>query len=178
MLTVTPMAGNSYFLSNLIPTITLDSLQAAVSTGLENQFSPGLHVGLRLSDHISAEIGIQQAATELALDPDIGAPIGFDAALWTFGAGGRYRFLPSADVSPFLAVGAGGKTLDVDIIGPDGETDFMWNVGAGALFDTGWVADVRVEVRDYMSEFRDRGAGESLLQHDVWAGLGLEFGIL
>lgn len=176
-LTVTPMAGNTIFLTDLIPTFTIDSLETAVSTGLENQFSPGLRAGVRLSDHLSVEAGFLYAATELALDPEIGSPVGFDADLFFVGAGGRYLILPAADVSPFVAAGAGARHLDDDLT-IDTETDFTWNVGAGALFETGWVADVRVEVRDHMSEFRDDGAEEGRLQHDLWVGVGLEFGLL
>lgn len=175
-LTVTPMAGNLFFTSDLIPSFTVDTLETAVSARLENQFSPGLRAGIRISDYLSAEAGVHFAATELALDPDVGPPVGFNADLWMFGAGVRYRFRPRAAVSPFVAAGAGARHLD-DVLTTDTETDFMWNVGAGALFDTGWVADVRVEVRDYMSDFRDEGAEESLLQHDLWAGVGLEFGV-
>lgn len=176
-LTVSPVAGNTLFLTDLIPAFTIDSLETAVSTGLENQFSPGLRAGVLLSDRLSVEAGFLYAATELALDPDIGPPVGFDADLLVVGAGGRLLILPAADVSPFVAAGAGARHLD-DALTTDAETDFMWNVGAGALFETGWVADLRVEVRDYMSEFRDDGAEEGRLQHDLWAGLGLEFGLL
>lgn len=177
---VTPVAGNMFFVSDLVPTITVttESLETAVSTGLENQFSPGLRAGVRLSDHFDVEAVFHYAASELSLDPEIGTPVGFDADVLFFGGGGRYRLLPSANVSPFLTAGAGGMWINVAILGPDGETDFMWNVGAGALFETGWIADVRFEVRDFMSEFRDEGQEEGKLQHDLWVGVGLEFGVL
>lgn len=172
-LTVTPLGGSAFFPSEIIGAFTLDPVDEPVTTSLENHFAPTVRTGVNLSNHVSAELGLLYAPTEVSFDPTVFA---VEADLLILGAGGRYRFLPSATVSPFLAAGAGLKHLDVALF--EAETDFMWNVGAGVLFDTGWVADVRVEVRDYMSEFRDRGAGESLLQHDVWAGLGLEFGIL
>lgn len=172
--TVTPLGGSVFPASDLIAPITVDTLgvDRQVTLQLENQFAPGLRLGRTLSDHVSVEAGFHFASTEIGFDP---TPLGFDADLLIAGGGGRYRFLPSATVSPFLGAGAGVKHLDLALFAD--ETDLMWNVGGGALFETGWVADVRVEVRDYMSTFGDADDAESNLQHDLWAGVGLEFGV-
>lgn len=173
---VTPTAGNVIFLSDLVPTITVDTLETSVAAGLENQFSSGVRIDVSLSDHLTAEAGFLFAATELALAPETGGSLAFDTDFFVIGAGGRYRFQASATVSPFLGGGLGVRHLGIASVIED-ETDFMWNVGGGALFATGWVADVRVEVRDYMSEFGGEGGTEARLQHDLWAGVGLEFGV-
>ena len=85
-----------------------------------------------------------------------------------YGVGFAYE-LTRGEVRPFLSVGVGGVTFDVS---GRGETDFAFDVGAGARLGFGERVGARVEVADRIVLDHFLGGGT---EHDLQVKAGLTF---
>jgi opacity protein-like surface antigen len=78
----------------------------------------------------------------------------------------------------FVGGGAGVKNYDWFSDSSKAETDFAWNVGGGLSIALSRRLGVRVEGRDYISNFGSRQAGvESATQHDIIVLAGVTFSV-
>lgn len=139
---------------------------------LDNAFGSGLGLGWRLGDRAVVEaVGIF-VPTEISVTGERFS-VAFDIDLTVLGGGLRYKI---GDVrkalQPYVAGGIGAKIYDES--GLETESDFMWNFGGGLAIDTGWIVDVRVDLRDYMSVF-DAIRDSEKLQNDILLNVAASF---
>ena len=78
----------------------------------------------------------------------------------------------------FVGTGAGVKSYDWLSDSSKAETDFTWNVGGGLSIALLRRLALRVEARDYMSNFGSRQSGvDGAMQHDIIIGAGVTFSV-
>lgn len=100
-----------------------------------------------------------------------------DAFQYDLGIEARAAQLSSARITPFIGVGAGGRTYDYRDLEVDSRTNFAGYGALGVDVDAGPLA-VRLEGRDYVSRFQPlTSGGEIKTRNDVavFAALGIRF---
>jgi hypothetical protein len=96
---------------------------------------------------------------------DLGAEL--RAASWL--AGGSWDF------TPFVGLGAGGRTYDYRDLDVDAVTNFAGYGAVGGDFGVGAVA-LRIEVRNYLSRFKPlAGSGDTETRNDIGLAAGLSY---
>jgi hypothetical protein len=96
---------------------------------------------------------------------DVGAEL--RAVSWL--AGGAW------DLTPFVGLGAGGRTYDYRELDVDAATNLAGYGAIGGDVGVGAVA-LRLEVRDYVSRFRPlTGGGDSRTRNDIGLAVGMSY---
>ncbi len=104
--------------------------------------------GIVLGYNITERIGIEGAFNYV--DTDVkSATLNNSVDAYVYRLEGLYHFMADKDVLPYIAVGAGAITIDVDGVGD--ETDFLANYGAGIKFFLTESLAVRAGVRHIIS---------------------------
>lgn len=182
-LTVTPLGANGFLLGDAFDPIPVDGgEEGEVAFSFEDGLGYGLSVAARVSDRLSLEVLGNRLRSSLSASAG-SLRVGFDLAYYGLYGGGLYRLRSATDAArPYLAAGVGARWYDFDAFDST-ERDLAWNVGGGLEVDTGWLADVRLDLRDYMSilsvEETELSSGEEVggdsVQHDVILNVGLAF---
>lgn len=181
-LTVTPLGANGFLVGEAFDPIPVEGGEGEVAFSFEDGLGYGLSAAARVSDRLSLEVLGNRLRS--SLDASTGSlRVGFELAYYGLYGGGLYRLRGATEAArPYLAAGVGAKWYDFDAFGST-ERDLAWNVGGGLEVDTGWLADVRLDLRDYMSvlsvEETALASGEEVggdsFQHDVVLNVGLAF---
>jgi hypothetical protein len=171
-LTAQEIAGTSRgairpFAGAFIPTgDQRDVLEDAVLVGAQASWTVHPNVGL------TASFGWTPSTDKVTPgDPTL------DAFQYDVGVEARAAQLSTARVSPFLGLGAGGRTYSYRDLEVDSKTNFAGYGALGVDVDAGPLS-VRLEGRDYVSRFQPlTGGGEKKTRNDValFAGLGVRF---
>lgn len=183
ILTVTPLGANGFLFGGFSDPIPVGSDGEEVALSFDDGLGYGLSATARMSDRLSLEILGNRLRSEV--DLPLGSVVaGLRFAYYSLYAGGVYRLRDgAADTRPYLAAGVGAKWYDFDSF--EQESNLAWNVGVGLDVTTAWIADVRLDLRDYMSVFSagetELGEGDVIptetFQHDVILNVGLAFGL-
>ena len=155
---------------------------------LENAVLAGAEAAYRLHRNIAlvAAIAWSPSSDRTTWGTGVGVHRGEDVDLYQYDLGveGRLPDLAggaSWTVSPFGALGAGGRTYHYrDVDGVDAQTDLVGYAGAGAdVGPRGGRWGIRVEARDYLSAFKGlRGElPERKARNDVALVAGMTFGL-
>lgn len=161
-----------------------DTLQAEPSTAL----SLGAELDFWFAGTFGVAIQAGYAAPDIVLtfaDPDSGMqdaqPIG---SAKTLHAEALLRWRPrlsgsAALVLPYFGVGVGMRRLDFEEneVGFDDESDMTFVLNLGSQIRLSDALFLRLDVRDLISTFEGGPFEQSDTQHDVYAQIGLGFGL-
>lgn len=136
---------------------TRATLDAAAGFGLHLRFRVTDRLGVEVMGlHVPTEVSVPQASGDLA-----GLSLATFVNLQLAAVGSSYRFgSERSRLRPFATAGAGVKGY-----GLASDADFTWFAGGGVTVETGWIADVRLAGRNYMSVFDNDAADK--LQNDL-----------
>lgn len=114
-------------------------------------------LGIRLNEWLELEGSVSFAPTEFVIEGDAGGLFGGDGEvtladvdIWHYTGSANFHFTDDA-FDPFVTIGAGAATYDVDLSGVDADTKFALTFGGGFNY---WITDnfgIRGDVRDYIT---------------------------
>lgn len=162
-LEVVPVYANAFPIGDLAERTSPEggesqgTLDAAAGFGLHLRFRVTERFGVEVVGlHVPTEISVPQASGDLA-----GLNLATFVDLQLAAVGTTYRFgSDRSRLRPFATAGAGVKGY-----GLASDADPTWFAGGGVTVETGWIADVRLSGRNYMSVFDDAAADK--LQNDL-----------
>lgn len=174
---LSPVAGA------LVPLSTL--IEASEATENEDvDLSEALVYGGNAALHLPGGLGLEiQGLFAPGTETESGDGSSADASYRVLTGGLTYRLAPPGIdrvVDPFVGIGGGVRhfSLDEDETSPGEERpeedDFVATLQLGTYLTLGSLT-LRAEVRDYISSFGLEGTGDSILQNDLAALLGVAF---
>ncbi len=131
---------------------------------LESKPFYGLRVGYDFTKHLGAELVFDHVATKYT-----GATNKINTDVFNYRLEGLYHFMPESNFVPFIAVGAGGQSVNYES-GPQNKSRLAADYGYGIkYFVTDWFA-FRVDIRHVL-------AFDSVYNNmEIAAGLSILFG--
>jgi opacity protein-like surface antigen len=177
--TITPFGAFMSWRSTLPETFLVLGRQndIRVENGVLDESGGGLGTmfGVRLRDRFGLETSFSYASTTVT---STNRPA-FTIDLFVF-TGNASLYLPvfGAGRELFVGAGVGAKLYDFLLDSSKAETDLAYNVGGGLNLAISDRLGVRLEARDYMSNFGSRLSGvSSVRQHDLLITAGLTLSV-
>lgn len=134
-----------------------DSQLFEAGVALDDVVAAELRIGMLFSDWFELEGSVAFAPSHFVVDGDAGLFGGHgsvtlaDVDVWHYTANTNFHFLPRNDFDPFVTIGAGAATYNIDTSGVDADTKFAALFGSGFNYWFGRSAGIRFDVRDYLT---------------------------